>query len=56
MGTNRDWMYKRLDGDYLSKEFVEKVDDFINLASEEEHFKTYERLKCLAINVGMCFI
>jgi len=39
-------MYKRLDGDYLSKEFVEKVNEFIKLASGEEHFKTYERLKC----------
>jgi len=39
-------MYKRLEGDYLSKDFVEKVGEFIKLASEEEDFKKYERLRC----------
>ena len=45
MGINWDWMYKRLNGDYLSEEFVEKIDEFIKFASEEEHFKKYEKLK-----------
>ena len=39
-------MYKRLDGDYLREEFVKKIDEFIKFASEEEHFKKYEKLKC----------
>jgi len=39
-------MYKRFDGDYLCEEFVEKVDEFIKFASEEEHFKKYAKLKC----------
>ena len=39
-------MYKRLDGDYLSEDFVRKVDEFIKFVSEEEHFKKYEKLKC----------
>ena len=46
MGNNRDWMYKRLDGDYLSEEFVRQVDEFIKFASDEEHFKKYKKLKC----------
>ena len=39
-------MYKRLDDNYLSEEFVEKVDEFIKVASEKEHFKKYGKLKC----------
>ena len=39
-------MYKRLDGDYLSEDFVRKVDEFIKFASDEEHFKKYEKRKC----------
>ena len=46
MGTNRDWMYKILDDNYLSEEFVKKVDEFIKVASEKEHFKKYGKLKC----------
>ena len=46
MGTNRDWIYERLDGDYLSEKFVRKVNEFIEFASKEEHFKKYEMLKC----------
>jgi len=40
-------MYKRLHGDYLSKEFVEEVDEFIKFASEEDHVKKYKKLKCM---------
>jgi len=46
MGTNRDWMYKILDDNYLSEEFVKKVDEFIKVTSEQKHFKKYEKFKC----------
>ena len=39
-------MYKRLNDNYLSEECVKKVDEFIKVASEEEHFKKYGKLKC----------
>jgi len=45
-GDYRDWMYKRLDGNYLSDDFVGKVDEFIEFASKEKHFKKYGKLEC----------
>jgi len=39
-------MYKRLDRDYSSEEFVKEVDEFIKFAIKDKHYKQYEKLKC----------
>ena len=39
-------MYNRVDGKYLSKVFVAKVNEFITFASAQQEFQRYQRLKC----------
>uniref|UniRef100_A0A7C9D1T7 Transposase-associated domain-containing protein n=1 Tax=Opuntia streptacantha TaxID=393608 RepID=A0A7C9D1T7_OPUST len=46
MDQNRGWMYNRLDGKYLSKAFITKVDEFIAFACQQEEFKRCQKLKC----------
>ena len=36
MASSRDWMYNRLDGKYLSKVFIVKVDEFIVFECAQE--------------------
>ena len=47
MGTNREWMYKRLDGKHLNKEFIGKVEnEFITFANQEKGFKKSNKMRC----------
>ena len=44
------WMYQRLDSDgYLSKTFIEKVEEFIKFAIEQELFWNMNKIKCPCI-------
>ncbi|XP_074299012.1 uncharacterized protein LOC141630015 [Silene latifolia] len=43
--SDRSWMYKRLNGKYLSNNFVKEVDEFIKLASQQKSFKKSSKLK-----------
>ena len=44
------WMYQRLDSDrYLSKIFIERVDEFIDFATAQELFRNMNKIKCLCI-------
>ena len=43
-------MYQRLDSDeYLSKTFIEKVEEFIEFATEQELFRNMNKIKCLCM-------
>ena len=46
MASSWEWMYNRLDGMYLSKVFIAKVDEFIMFACAQEEYKGYKKLKC----------
>jgi len=40
-------MYQRLDSDgYLSKIFIERVDEFIEFATVQELFRNMNKIKC----------
>jgi len=39
-------MYNRIEGKYLSKTFVEKVDEFIRFVCAHEEFQRCQKLKC----------
>ena len=50
MERSRAWIYQRLDSDgYLSKFFIEKVDEFIEFATEQELFRIMNKIKCPCI-------
>uniref|UniRef100_A0A7C9EW89 Transposase-associated domain-containing protein n=1 Tax=Opuntia streptacantha TaxID=393608 RepID=A0A7C9EW89_OPUST len=46
MDQNREWMYRRLDGKYLNKVFIEKVGEFISFTCRQEEFQRCQKLKC----------
>jgi len=46
MDANRAWMYNRVDGKYLSKVFIAKVNEFITFACAQQEFQRCQKLKC----------
>ena len=46
MDPNREWMYNKLEGKYLSNMFIAKVDDFITFACPQQEFQRCRKFKC----------
>ncbi|GAB4840802.1 hypothetical protein Ancab_039654 [Ancistrocladus abbreviatus] len=46
MRSDREWMYQRLDGRWLSATFVEKVEEFIEFACAHDNILVDGKLKC----------
>lgn len=46
MTSSREWMYKRLDGKFLSLIYANKVDEFIDFVSKRENVLIDGLMKC----------
>jgi len=49
MASTREWMHNRLDGKYLSKVFIAKVDEFIMFVCAQEEYKPCKKLNYLYV-------
>jgi len=49
MASSREWMYNRLDGKYLSKVIIVKMDEFIMFACAQEKYRMCQKLKCSCV-------
>ena len=45
MDPSREWTCNRIEEKYLSKVFMEKVNEFIKFACEQEEFQRWHKLK-----------
>jgi len=52
---SRVWMYNRIEGKYLSKAFIKKVDEFIMFACAQDEFHRYRKLKCPCVKCRNVF-
>ncbi|XP_057251810.1 uncharacterized protein LOC130591880 [Beta vulgaris subsp. vulgaris] len=46
VGVNREWMYERLEGNFLSPTFANKVDEFITYATTQDNVVIDRMMKC----------
>ena len=44
-----EWMYNRIEGKYVSKVSIQKVDEFIKFVYAQEEFQRCPKLKCLCV-------